>query len=383
MQALMKKESDILLAIEWRRIFHRLANLVQNRLANLLLPFLVQRLAERPGDGPVGELAARDSGGCAADRCADGHAQRAEPQAADEPGVVQPRPERGEPAGGEPVAEPAAAQGAGDAANRAVDEHLQREPVGRQTGREGAPEVRPEKSARPVERPGGDAGDEARLQRLLEAGPVQQGVAEPGRGQGGDRRREPEFRRGCVEGACQREYEVAAGVCVRQRVVQRVAIAIVALQVGGELHERVGPQEAAEVGVVDPSVHVDCAHGVEHLVAGETAPCCAIIEGSGRRLGEARPVVGVPSDAPGREAHGLGHCALGVDQPVHAAQVVAQHVAHGVGLAAAQGRALQLDGRPADAAAHRHRRVGVGGPSRRCRCTASWSPCPCRRCPCA
>src|SRR5579863_3409520 len=67
------------------------------------------------------------------------------------------------------------------------------------------------------------------------------------------------------------EAEVAAGIDPRERVVEQVGIAVVALAVVGRLDEGVGGEEAPDGRVVDPAVEVDQADAVHLLLAGEAA----------------------------------------------------------------------------------------------------------------
>ena len=117
-----------------------------------------------------------------------------------------------------------------------------------------------------------------------------------------------------------------ARIRVGERIVHDVAVAVVALQVVRELHERGGLQEAAEGRVVDASVHVDDAHRVDHLVTGEAAPSDAGVESGNVGVRELAPGRRRAALSPGTEAHRLDLVARGVGEDVDTAQVVAQRV---------------------------------------------------------
>ena len=102
-----------------------------------------------------------------------------------------------------------------------------------------------------------------------------------------------------------------------------VAVAVVGLGVLRELHLGIGADEAAELRVVEPPVHVDETDVVELLVADEA------IVGLHRRNHDAAHdlPVRVPAPAEGIEAQSLDHVAGFVGDHVHGTQVVAVQIA--------------------------------------------------------
>ena len=67
--------------------------------------------------------------------------------------------------------------------------------------------------------------------------------------------------------SCKSQY-----IHIFHRVIEAVAVAVVVLGVVGSLNERVGAEEAAHGGVVEPGVHVHQAEPRQVLVAGVAAP---------------------------------------------------------------------------------------------------------------
>ena len=65
--------------------------------------------------------------------------------------------------------------------------------------------------------------------------------------------------------------EEAAWVRGRQRIVEHIGIAVVALRVLGKLDVRIGADEPPDVRIVHPAVHVDQVQVVQVLVPGEAA----------------------------------------------------------------------------------------------------------------
>lgn len=110
-----------------------------------------------------------------------------------------------------------------------------------------------------------------------------------------------------------------------------------------ELHVRVGAEEAPELGVVDPAVHVNqAAAGIvqgEAFVAGVVIAADALAEagedvvgpGDGEAAGGAAPD-GLALAKRGVAAP-LRHRAVGIGDDVHRAEVVVMHRVQGVALA--------------------------------------------------
>ena len=116
--------------------------------------------------------------------------------------------------------------------------------------------------------------------------------------------------------------EEPGGVGIAERVVQYIAVAVVALRVAGELNNGIGREKTAQVRVVHPPVHVDEGDAVEHLVAGVAAQ-----GGGAGQLVHRRGRRGRAALAPGIVGQALGDDADG-------AQVVSVQVAGACGRAA-------------------------------------------------
>ena len=99
-----------------------------------------------------------------------------------------------------------------------------------------------------------------------------------------------------------------AGISISQRVIQNISIPIKILAKLWDLDIRIAAEEATDLGIVDPAVHVDEAEVIEHFVAGEAAMVVGSagdswVGGLGALGG---PGIGIPTFTPGIEALALG-----------------------------------------------------------------------------
>lgn len=123
-------------------------------------------------------------------------------------------------------------------------------------------------------------------------------------------------------------HHPSARVCVFQRVVQAVGIAVEVLRVVGALHKGIHREERRHHGVVATAVHVNQAEGCQVLMA-----CVASVE---HRLFEdgvepvAKPCVGVAKVAPSVETQFLLNIALRVGYRRPRTKMILQGVVHGV-----------------------------------------------------
>ena len=117
-----------------------------------------------------------------------------------------------------------------------------------------------------------------------------------------------------------------------QRVVEHVAVAIMALGVVRELYHGVGLHKAPQRCIIDTPVHVDDAHRIEHLMAGVAAGGVAGIEGHQRQRRQLPPGHGIAPLPPGIVAQRPHHRAHPVRDDRHTAQVVLEQVLPDQGL---------------------------------------------------
>lgn len=106
------------------------------------------------------------------------------------------------------------------------------------------------------------------------------------------------------------EPGVPARIGIFQRVIQYIAVAVIALAVIWCLYDGVGGEEAAEMRVVDATIHVYQADRVEVFVAGEAAL------GIGLEGGEGTAVVGGVEGVEVAEGGGDTLAEGGVAQPL-------------------------------------------------------------------